>query len=129
MSTVTVVEAVREVLITACNKPVYILDSDASNVGDLILLTPYEGQIIGDVDVCKERIQVRVACTTFAESYRIGWAAFNALNNAKLTNTDRAIYGAVVPLQPPFLFQKDEQQRVVYLFNIYVAAGTENSVI
>ena len=129
MSTITVVEAVRNLLITNCRKPVYILDSDADNVEDLILLTPYEGQIIGEVDICQERIQVRIACTTFAESYKIAWKAYNALNNARLANTDRVIYGTVVPLQPPFLFSKDEQRRVVHLLNIYVATGTEISII
>lgn len=116
----TLVEAVREMLISAAISPVYIIDCPEK--GAAVLVTPYMSQSYDGVPVGEQRFQIYCAANSYPESETAAWAAFRALEDRAVPECDREILGGVRALQEPFYLDKDASGRYVHCFNIAVSA-------
>lgn len=116
----TLVEAVREMLISAAISPVYIIDCPEN--GAAVLVTPYMSQSYGGVPVGEQRFQIYCAADAYPESETAAWVAFRALDDKAVPECDREILGFVRALQEPFYLDKDASGRYIHCFNIAVSA-------
>lgn len=116
----TIVEAVRQMLLSAGLQNVYIID--CPETGPAVLITPYASIPYEGVPAGEQRFQVYCAAPTFLESEALAWQAFRAIDGGEVPDCDRDIIGLAMGLQEPFFLDKDEQERYVHEFNAAVSA-------
>ncbi|KEJ91688.1 minor capsid protein [Synergistes jonesii] len=116
----TLVEAVRQMLIDAGLQHVYIID--CPETGAAVLITPYESIPYDGVPVGEQRFQVYCAAATYPASEALAWQAFRAIEDGAVPECDREVVGLARAIQEPFYLDKDDYGRYIHEFNAAISA-------
>ncbi|MEG1501960.1 MAG: minor capsid protein [Synergistaceae bacterium] len=116
----TLVEAIRQVVIDKGINAVYIVDAPVA--GECVLITPYMAETHEGAEASENKFQLYCASDTFVTSESLAWKVFRSLEGAIPPKCDRQILGSVYALQEPFFLDKDAKNRYIHCFNIAVNA-------
>ena len=116
----TLIEAVRSILVKGKIKNVFIVDAPVP--GECVLITPYASQTHEGAEVSENKFQIKCAAASFIQSEDLAWKVFDLLEGKYVPSCDRVTLGSVYSLQEPFFIGKDENNRYIQAFNIAVNA-------
>ena len=114
----TLIESIKQMLLTAGIDNVFLAEGD--NISDeLVTLRTCKSSLF-DAKAAKQCVRVIAAARTPEESEALAWQAFYALNGQVPQGTDKPIVGRITPLQAPYYWEKDKEERFqnVFRFNV-----------
>lgn len=116
MSSPTLVEGIRNVLVTAGLTNSFCVEIPSSVVDGVAVLA-YGGTADSEIPVSRVSVQVKARSASYTEAERLAWVAFKALESA-LPVCDRTVIRKPIPRQEPFFLMRDEDGNYVQAFNL-----------